>query len=307
MKKILLCSFLATTIILSNAVITTAKPCPIHSECKKSAKAEKQATHYSPCRFMSEEQKKVIEEKKEEFKKRLNITEEQKAELEKIKAHEQKVLMPYKKKIEKEEAKLKELFLQEHEIRVKHSQQFEALLTPEQKAELQKFRTETIKEMMKFAPPTNMFNTEDKVSSPKAEESNAIKQDENANNANDNKSEVNCTCKQKELKENNIEFKNTEVKDEPIPEANTENEEQNKLKIKGTSENVLKEASTEDFNANEKNISKFVKENTSNEEVEAVAPNEELQPKSLERKVIEPTVAPTPTAPTIQEEITLEK
>lgn len=305
MKKVLLYSFLATTIIFSNTIMVSAKPCPIHSECKNLNTNQKHTTHYSPCRFIPEEQKKIIETRKEEFKKRLNITEEQRTELEKIKAHEQKVLMPYKKKIEKEEDKLKDLFLKEHEIRVKHSQQFEALLTPEQKAELQKFKAETIKEMMKFAPPANMFKAEEPTT--KTENEIETQQTTEKKQPETNSSELNCTCKQEKVKENEVEIKNTEVQNEPIPEVKTENENRKELKIKGTSENALKEASTEDFNENEKKISKFVKENTADEKVEAVTPNEELQPKALERKVIEPTIAPTPTAPTIQEEITLEK
>lgn len=306
MKKVLLYAFLSTVFVFSNTMMANAKPCPVHSDCSKSDKLEKTTVHYSPCRFMSESQKKVMAAKKEEFKKRLNITDEQKAELEKIKAHEQKALVPYKKKIEKEEEKLKDLFLKEHEIRIMHSKQFEALLTPEQKAELQKFKTETIQEMMKIAPPVNMFNESEQSLVKENDVTDAELKKEDIKSDEEQSAELNCTCKKQDaIQEDNV--KKIEEPQEPIPEPNEDSPNRKDLKIKGTPENILKEASTEDYDSNEKNISKFVKENVADEDVESVAPNEELQPKCLERKVVEPTLAPTPIPPTVQEEINLEK
>ena len=80
--------------------------------------------------------------------KRLNLTAEQKAKLDTIKAEEQKKLEPIRNKMKKKHEEMRELIQSEAEIRKSSMDKFEALLTAEQKAELEKMKAE-IQEKMK--------------------------------------------------------------------------------------------------------------------------------------------------------------
>lgn len=101
-----------------------------------------------------EEHIKFREAKKAEFEARLQLTESQKAKLEKIKADEKKALEPYREKINKEQEKLNSLFAKEREIREQSMKQFEATLTAKQKEELEKIKSEVKEEMEKMTPHT---------------------------------------------------------------------------------------------------------------------------------------------------------
>lgn len=81
-------------------------------------------------------------ERKAEFEKRLNLTEEQKAQLEKIKADEKKALEPVHKKMDKLHKEMSSLLKKEREVRAESMKKFEAVLTEEQKAELEKMKSE---------------------------------------------------------------------------------------------------------------------------------------------------------------------
>lgn len=112
------------------------KPCPPpHSQIKGPG-------HGKP--MMSPEEQ---EAKKADFEKRMNFTDEQKAQTDKIKADEKKKLEPIQKKIEKKQEELKALRNQEFEIRKESMDKFQAILTPEQKAEMEKMKEEMRKNM----------------------------------------------------------------------------------------------------------------------------------------------------------------
>ncbi len=81
-------------------------------------------------------------ERKAEFEQRLNLTDEQKAQLEKIKADEKKSLEPIHKKMDKLHKEKSDLMKKEREIRAESMKKFEAVLTEEQKAELDKMKAE---------------------------------------------------------------------------------------------------------------------------------------------------------------------
>ena len=118
--------------------------------CQKKIEAPAQTECFKP--MTPEERAKLREEKKAEFEARLNLTEKQKAKLEKIKADEKKALEPYREKIKKEQAKIEELFEQEKAIRMDSMKKFEATLTAEQKAELEKMKQEFKEKMEKIGP-----------------------------------------------------------------------------------------------------------------------------------------------------------
>ena len=121
-----------------------AKTCPQKMEKPAPAECFKPMT--------PEERAKLREEKKAEFEARLNLTEKQKAKLEKIKADEKKALEPYREKIKKEQEKIEELFEQEKAIRMDSMKKFEATLTAEQKAELEKMKQEFKEKMEEMGP-----------------------------------------------------------------------------------------------------------------------------------------------------------
>ena len=151
MKKTLLSALLTGTMALSLSAMIAVPAmanCPAKGPCDKDGQPAPMKECKKP--LSPEEHAKMREQKKAEFEDRLNLTESQKAQLEKIKADEKKALAPYREKIKKEQKKMEELFAKEREIRKNSMQKFEATLTPEQKAELQKIKDETKVEMDKM-------------------------------------------------------------------------------------------------------------------------------------------------------------
>ena len=151
MKKTLLSALLTGTMALSLSAIIAAPAmanCPAKGPCEKDGQPAPMKECKKP--LSPEEHAKIREAKKSEFEERLNLTESQKAQLEKIKADEKKAITPYREKIKKEQKKMEELFAKEREIRKDSMKKFEALLTPEQKAELQKIKDETKAEFDKM-------------------------------------------------------------------------------------------------------------------------------------------------------------
>ena len=116
-------------------------------------KCEKPAPFEFQRPMTPEERAKFREEKKAEFEARLKLSAEQKAQIEKIKKEEKAKLAPYQEKIKKEKAKLDELFEQQRAIRMDSMKKFEATLTEEQKAELEKMKEEMKENRKNFAPP----------------------------------------------------------------------------------------------------------------------------------------------------------
>lgn len=164
MKKVVLSSVLAGAMALTlGGLFTPAEAvCPAKAPCAKSAppkaspcenKMEKQFPPKGPQMMSPEERGKIREEKKAEFEERMKLTESQKAQLEKIKADEKKAVAPIKEELKKEHAKIEALFEKEKAVRVESMKQFETMLTPEQKTELEKIKTEINEEISKMAPP----------------------------------------------------------------------------------------------------------------------------------------------------------
>ncbi len=153
MKKLLLSSMLigAMTLVSGAFIASPASAaCPLKQDkpqCDKPA--------FKECKkpMTMEEREKFREQKKAEFEERLKLTDKQKKQLEEIKAEERKQLAPYREKIEQEHAKIAELFKEERNIRMESMKKFEALLTPEQLAELTKIKEEMKAEMQRMAPP----------------------------------------------------------------------------------------------------------------------------------------------------------
>ena len=154
MKKKLLSSVIVGTMALTLGALFSTPAfagCPAKGPCEK--KCEKQVQPPKCHKPMSPEERAAAREaKKAEFEERLQLTESQKAQLEKIKADEKKALAPYREKIEKERAKIDELFEKEKAIRMDSMKKFEATLTAEQKAELEKIKAEVKEEMEKMGP-----------------------------------------------------------------------------------------------------------------------------------------------------------
>lgn len=151
MKKNLLSALCVGTMALilsAMFAVPSFATCPAKEPCNKAEKTAPVQEFKKP--MTPEERAQFREAKKAEFEERLNLTESQKAQLEKIKADEKKALAPYREKIKKEQKKMEELFAKEREIRKNSMQKFEATLTPEQKAELQKIKDETKAEMDKM-------------------------------------------------------------------------------------------------------------------------------------------------------------
>ena len=154
MKKTLLSAVLTGTMALSLSAMIAVPAmanCPAKGPCDKDGQPAPMKECKKP--LSPEEHAKMREQKKAEFEDRLNLTESQKAQLEKIKADEKKALAPYREKIKKEQKKMEELFAKEREIRKQSMQKFESVLTEDQKAELEKIKTEVKEEMDKMAPP----------------------------------------------------------------------------------------------------------------------------------------------------------
>lgn|SRR5574344_518933 len=153
MKKQILSTVLMGTMALTLATLVTAPSfaaCPLQ-QCPQ--KVEKPSMPQECVRPMSpEEHAKMKAEKRLQFESRLNLSAEQKAQLDKIKADEQKALAPTREKIKAESAKLEKLMDKERTIRYESMKKFEALLTPEQKAELAKMKAETREGFCKKMP-----------------------------------------------------------------------------------------------------------------------------------------------------------
>ena len=155
MKKRLLSSLMIGAMAFTLGSLVAApslaqEGCPLKDnapKCEKPAPGE----FHRP--MTPEERAKFREEKKAEFEARLKLTDDQKAQLEKIKKEEKAKLAPYAEKMKKEKAKMDKLFEEQKAIRMDSMKKFEATLTEEQKAELEKIKEEAKAEMKKFAPP----------------------------------------------------------------------------------------------------------------------------------------------------------
>lgn len=164
MKKTILSSMMVGAMALTLGVLFNVPAhaaCPVKTPCEK--KCDKPAQPPMECKKLMtpEEKAKFREEKKAEFESRLQLTDQQKAQLEKIKADEQKKLEPNRAKIKKEQEKLDKLFDEQRAIRKESVKKFEAALTDEQKEELKKIKEEVREEMKKMAPkrgPHDTFN-----------------------------------------------------------------------------------------------------------------------------------------------------
>lgn len=156
MKKTLLSSMMVGAMALTlGALFSTPAiaACPLKSSpCEK--KCEKPAPPHMESKkpMTPEERAKFKEQKKAEFEARLQLTEEQKAQLEKIKADEKKKLESNTAKIKKEQEKMNKLFEERRDIKMESVKKFEALLTETQKEELKKIKEEAIQDMKKMGP-----------------------------------------------------------------------------------------------------------------------------------------------------------
>lgn len=143
------CSVLANTPAGEADTVKPEKTCGPDCQCKK----EHPGKECTPdckcgCQRPDRPERMTPEERRAEFEKRMNLTEEQKAKLEAIKADEHKKLEPIRNKMKKKHDEMRELMKSEAEIRKSSMEKFEAVLTPEQKAELEKMKAE-IHEQMK--------------------------------------------------------------------------------------------------------------------------------------------------------------
>lgn len=151
MNKRLLLSVLAGAMAVTVTIATATQAAP----CKPcQLPPQKAATKPCPAPEMKKPTKTPVvqatkDERKEEFDKRINLSPEQKAALEKIKADEKKTLEPIHKKMEKKRDEMKELTKKEIDVRTQSMKSFEALLTTEQKAELEKMKSEFHEKMQK--------------------------------------------------------------------------------------------------------------------------------------------------------------
>lgn len=156
MKKTLLTTLMAGTMALTLSALFSVPAmaaCPVKAQTPCAKKCDKPAPPMECKKPMSpEERAKMREARKADFEARLQLTESQKAQLEKIKADEKKALAPYKEKIAKERAKMNELFEKERAIRTESMKKFEATLTADQKAELEKIKEEMKAEMEQMGP-----------------------------------------------------------------------------------------------------------------------------------------------------------
>ena len=152
MKKTLMTSMLLGAMVIAGTLISNSADavCPAKAPCDQKCEKPAPADFHRP--MSPEERAKFREQKKAEFEERLKLTESQKAQLEKIKADEKKALKPYKEKIKKEHEKIRSLMDEEREIRAESMEKFEATLSAEQKAELEKIKQEMKAEMEKMGP-----------------------------------------------------------------------------------------------------------------------------------------------------------
>ena len=154
MKKTLLTSVMLAAAVVSFCAVNNAPAnatCPAKTDC-----VQQRPFEHHPERCMKpmspQEHAKMMEAKKAEFEARLNLTAEQKAKIEQLKADENKALKSCRAKIKKEHEKLDKLVAQEMETRAENVKKFEAILTEEQKAELKKMHEEMMAEKAKFVP-----------------------------------------------------------------------------------------------------------------------------------------------------------
>lgn len=143
MNKKLLSAILAAAALAAGTAAIAAPckgPCkvpPPQAECKTCPSQElgKAPVNKEVC-------EKAKAARKAEFEKRLNLSDAQKAQLEKIKADEKKALEPVHKKMDKLHKEMSSLMKKEREVRAESMKKFEAVLSEEQKAELEKMKSE---------------------------------------------------------------------------------------------------------------------------------------------------------------------
>ena len=153
MKKTFITSVMLAAAILTFNAVSNAPAnaaCPADKQCEQTMPAQKPEPIAKP--LSPEEHAKIREAKKAEFEARLKFTEEQKKQIDELKANEEKSLKSCRNKIKKEQQKLDKLITQERTVREENIKKFEAILTEEQKAELKKLHEEMVAEKMKFKP-----------------------------------------------------------------------------------------------------------------------------------------------------------
>lgn len=155
MKKTILSSVILTAAIftvsaMSNSVAIASCPLKSDGAAKSQEKQQMPEKCFKP--MTPEEHAQMREAKKAEFEARLKLTEEQKAQLEKIKSDEKKALKTCRKNIKKEKEKLDALIEQEKDVRIESIKKFEAILNEKQKEEMKKLHEEMKAEREKFAP-----------------------------------------------------------------------------------------------------------------------------------------------------------
>lgn len=176
MKKKLFMSALAVLVAVSMNGVSYANDCP-DIEKGQVMKMERQYKKFAPKHkhFKGQRPSKAeMEAKKAEFEKRLNLTDEQKAQIEKNKQNDKEKMKPIMQKMHEKrteimgiktnpnldphekvektaplEKDLIDLKLKANDLRKKNMEAFEKLLTSEQKAEFEKIKEEQKQEMEK--------------------------------------------------------------------------------------------------------------------------------------------------------------
>ena len=155
MKKTFITSVMLAATIFTFSAVNNAPAnatCPAKEDCAKAMPMPMHHPHPGFKPMSPEEHAKLREARKAEFETRLNLTEEQKAKIEELKASEDKALKSCREKIKKEQAKLDKLIAEDMAGRKATKEKIKALLTEEQKAELQKMHEEMKAKRAEFVP-----------------------------------------------------------------------------------------------------------------------------------------------------------
>ena len=128
--------------------------CQKNCDCMKGAPCDCKKDAPCPCKFNKGcEFKKEMQAKKEEFEKRLALTDEQKAKLDSLHEKQMKKMRAIDIKIRKYEEKIGDLKREKMHVKFDGIAEFEKTLTDEQKAELQKIKQERFEKMKQMMPP----------------------------------------------------------------------------------------------------------------------------------------------------------
>ena len=145
MNKRLLTAALAGAMILSTGAYAMAAE-QIKCEKTKAQCMKKPVCGLKEC---PPPMAKTPEEKRAEFEKRMQLSDAQKAQLKKIKEDEQKKLEPIQKKMIKIREQERELVKKQLDIRSESMKKFDEILTADQKAEMEKMKSEIHEQIKK--------------------------------------------------------------------------------------------------------------------------------------------------------------